>query len=74
VLVGGGPTRNVPRRSGSVGNSAAGRGALGDGNIAFLSTHSIAFVILVYIAWVVGLDSAILVWSWDWWHGGKALR
>jgi hypothetical protein len=64
----------VPRRSGSVANGAADRGALGNGNVAFLSTDSIAFVVLVYTVRTVGVDSTILVWSWDWWHGRKALR
>jgi hypothetical protein len=74
MLVGGRPTRNVPRGSDSIENGAVDRGGLRDGNAASLSTDAIASVVLVYTAKTIGLDSTVLVWSWDRWHGGKALR
>jgi hypothetical protein len=63
----------VPRRSGSINRGVAARDALRDGNSASMSTDMIASVALVYTARTIGLDSAIFVWSWDWWHGEKVL-
>jgi hypothetical protein len=63
----------VPRRSDSINRGVAARDALKVENVACLSTDMMASVALVYTARTIGLDSAIFVWSWDWWHGEKVL-